>query len=226
MTSTKNYTIGLVLAVAFLVSTNVRAEMMTSAVDVNELTFVLTGWKDNNAVKSIEQNIGMHPSDAFQFTITNEGNKAKLTFDYTQAVKDNNLQSMVGGGGANGGDANLKFKSFGLYKDSNTPGFDGIVSTSGNWSNGGWSATSIDLVYGAGYSWNDLVAFVTADNFTGYIAAHIQSIGSNGASINGGVFTYVPEKSTGDNSTPEPATLAIIGLGLAGLGLARRRMTK
>jgi len=59
MTSAKNYTVGLVLAVAFLVVTNVRAEVMTSPVNVSELTFVLTGWKDNSAVQNIEKNMGL-----------------------------------------------------------------------------------------------------------------------------------------------------------------------
>ena len=39
-------------------------------------------------------------------------------------------------------------------------------------------------------------------------------------------FAYIMTNVRPDNATPEPATLAIIGLGLAGLGWARRRMTK
>ena len=222
MTSTKNYTIGLVLAVAFLVSTNVRAEMMTSAVNVNELTFALSGWKDNNAVNSIEKNIGMHPSDAFQFTFTNDAatGKAVLTFDYSQAAKDMGLIKQIGGN-----DNGLKFKDFGFSTDLKAV-FNEVAATN-PWDNGGWSATSSTWTYSTGYDWNALVSMVTADGFTGYITAHMQSIGAAGQSINQGVFTYVPPTTGGsDNSTPEPATLAVLGLGLAGLGWARRRMTK
>jgi len=157
----------------------------------------------------------MHPSDAFQFTFTNDAatGKAVLTFDYSQSVYDKGLTNVVGGT-----KDSLKFMDFKLEN------FGDILGSSTGWSNNGWAETSKVYTYNLNYDWNDLVAMVTADGFDGYIAAHMQSIGAAGKSINEGVFTYVP--STGDNSTPEPATLAILGLGLVGLGAARRRMTK
>ena len=68
-----------------------------------------------------------------------------------------------------------------------------------------------DLFFGIELSDGDYLTSIT------FYSTGTNNNGFKGAGGFGG--NYVPETP----STPEPATLAILGLGLAGLGLARRR---
>ena len=96
-----------------------------------------------------------------------------------------------------------------------------------------WNTTIADLTSSMTWAWTDIFEVAnTAAEFKGL--EEIASFTVNGTSLAWGERTWVSganyyllfNESGLTAATPEPATLAMLGLGLAGLGVARRRMKK
>ena len=194
MKTSKNYIIGLALAILFLASANARAEIWRSDLALDDMIPIFSFHYDGTGAGSVRIHHEHLDSSLVDQLFT--WNTAGFTFP-------NGLENTL-----------HMWLQDGDGRD--------YITFSAAFTDTGGSSTLLDNLTingdfptGLGEFFHGLEEFLLAGELVNF---------AFGGNTLGQAFTFTLYGASA--TTPEPATLAMLGLGLAGLGIARRRMKK